>query len=395
MGSLAELTSDGNETYMGFGKHSDLTYMQVYRRHRSYLIWARMQSNPGGGLYDFVRWANAYEGAIGVQRDDEDYCDDVYGHEYIGGYDHYDDYGDAYAGDDTHCEDCGELTYPDDLDDFNRCEHCSIKCEACGCAVRAEEEVDDFGHCENCEIVCDGCDCSFERPSDLVDGLCIDCEENKGERNGEEEEEEEDDGEVEVTHVVTREERDAALRAAAVDVEKEPSPGTAAAEPKVKTEVKTEPPQAVPSRPRSESKSNAAPTRESTTPKALGKRPIEAPEDGETNAQSKKSKAEVKVKTEVQMATPERKSASKKLIEAQEDAEAIAQSLRAHNTPEKVRAPKDEDNADVQGAIEQSIADQRGHLSGAGSSGTNPPEAEQPKDDQRPRRSGRRGNGSV
>ena len=317
--SLAEVTEHGNNTFMGFGKHAELTYIQVYRRHRDYLQWARSLGSPNGGLYDFLEWARAYEHVAGVQRGGY-YEDDLF--------DDYDGYY-SYAYSDGACV----------------CEKCNEVCEG---------DLNEFGHCEYCEITCDGCGCAVEYEEDL----CAQCDYEEEEEEEEDQEQDDDDGEVEFVGEVTREEKDAKLRAAAVDVESEPSRTTE--ESKFKTEGSEK-------ASASRRKRTVAETPESAKSTSKSKTAVEADENADAVKQSKRSKVEQELEQEVKVEVKAKKAASPRTSKRP--------TKTKPSTPKKGRAPKDEENADMQeGAFQQSIADQRGQSSGAGSSGTNPPE---------------------
>jgi hypothetical protein len=54
------LLANAGDTRMGFGKHCDLTYRQVFERERRYYSWGKAQKNPSGPLKDFIEWADFY-----------------------------------------------------------------------------------------------------------------------------------------------------------------------------------------------------------------------------------------------------------------------------------------------------------------------------------------------
>lgn len=59
-----EAEEDGcnGNTLMGFGKHSYLTYRQVYSDHYDYYVWGKRLQDPGHDLKRFLNWADTNAG---------------------------------------------------------------------------------------------------------------------------------------------------------------------------------------------------------------------------------------------------------------------------------------------------------------------------------------------
>lgn len=168
---------------MGFGQYAHLTYGQVLRRHPDYLDWAEDQPGLSGPLADWVEWCHGQEPAS-VEHSDgsEDSEDD----------DDSDDRPPRWA---THPHEYYENGW--DISDD-------------------EDEEEDYSEDE---------------------------QSSEDEQKSEDEEGSEADSEgtvdVEIVGTRSREEKDAALRAVAIDLEAQPD-ATAEAEAKVvKTEVRT------------------------------------------------------------------------------------------------------------------------------------------------------------
>mmetsp|Transcript_50180 Transcript_50180/g.166177 ORF Transcript_50180/g.166177 Transcript_50180/m.166177 type:complete len:217 (+) Transcript_50180:44-694(+) len=182
---------------MGFGQYAHLTYGQVLRRHPDYLDWAEDQPGLSGPLADWVEWCHGQEPAS-VEHSDgsEDSEDD----------DDSDDRPPRWA---THPHEYYENGW--DNSDNSDSED----------SIVVEDDSEDEDDEEDSE----------------------DEQSSEDEQKSEDEEGSEADSEgtvdVEIVGTRSREEKDAALRAEAIDLEAQPD-ATAEAEAKVvKTEVRT------------------------------------------------------------------------------------------------------------------------------------------------------------
>eukprot|EP00966_Prymnesium_polylepis_P221549 5125504-Prymnesium_polylepis.2 len=211
--SRAELKEDG-EDLMGFGKYTELTYMQVFRRHPSYLKWAlevEKEEDLTGGLSDYVDWAKQWRryALLSQHSDasDDDYDDDDSDEESESNESHESHSGAGFFP----CRSCERPTFA-----------CTCKeCIVCGVKVDVlddEEWGDDYERCGACKITCDVCGQPVESEDDLdADDCCEACA--RSDEEPDLSEEEPDLSEVEVVGSRTREERDAELRAHAAERE--------------------------------------------------------------------------------------------------------------------------------------------------------------------------------
>eukprot|EP00435_Cladocopium_sp_Y103_P016472 s2436_g4.t1 len=57
---ITQLFEPTDEEFVGFGKHGNLTYIELYEKHPSYLVWAKKEvmesDDPGWRLERLVRW---------------------------------------------------------------------------------------------------------------------------------------------------------------------------------------------------------------------------------------------------------------------------------------------------------------------------------------------------
>ena len=173
---------------MGFGKYSDLTYVQVYRNYPSYLKWAmateREQGGLSGGLEDYVEWAKQWR-RFAHHDDDDDLFSDAEEEEEDddddSGQDSYQDSEEEDSDSDAsdtdgfalckrcvrphfgcscvRCSGCSMrlniLEYDGEWDDDNeRCADCMITCAQCSEPVASEDDLDDSGWCQTCARTC-------------------------------------------------------------------------------------------------------------------------------------------------------------------------------------------------------------------------------------------------